>query len=123
VELLGVYDANGGLRGEVAYALGHLLGRRECALCDVTHSTIRRKPAWDAMVASLGMPLRLRHLTELTAAESAAVGAVGAPVVLLVEDGLIELLLDGAALRDAAGDVERFRAALEAALRIRQDRP
>ena len=44
VELVGVYAADGGLVGEVAYVVGHLLGRTECALCDVTHETLRRKP-------------------------------------------------------------------------------
>ena len=31
--LVGVYDADGGIRGEVAHVLGHLVGRTECALC------------------------------------------------------------------------------------------
>ena len=55
VELVGVYDADGGIRGEVSYVVGHLLHRRECALCDITH-TWRRKPAWDAMVGTPRCP-------------------------------------------------------------------
>ena len=41
--LIGVYDADGGLRGELAYVLGHLAGRAECALCDITHSAVRKE--------------------------------------------------------------------------------
>ena len=47
-ELIGVYNADGGLVGEATYLVGHLLGRTQCALCDVTHSPVRRKPAWES---------------------------------------------------------------------------
>ena len=79
---LGVYDADGGLFGEVAYVVGHLLGRTECALCDITHSW-RRKPEWDAMVARLDVPFDLAHRDEVTdAAALAVIGEAGLPVVL-----------------------------------------
>ena len=107
-ELLGVYDADGGLRGEAAYVVGKLLGRRHCGLCDITHSPLRRKPAWDAFVAGLEVPFRLRHLNELTAAEAQAVAAAGAPVVLAVEDGRFDVLVDSAAMDELGGDVDRF---------------
>ena len=32
MDLAMVYDADGGLVGEVRYVVGHLLGRAECAL-------------------------------------------------------------------------------------------
>jgi hypothetical protein len=119
MELLGVYDADGGLRGEVAYVVGHLLGRRECALCDVTHSPVRRKPAWDAMVEELGLTFRLRHRNELTVAERSVVERTGAPVVLVVDEVTIDVLLDARTLRRAEGDVVRFRTLLEEALAAR----
>ena len=79
---LGVYDADGGLVGELAYVLGHLLGRTECALCDITH-TWRRKPEWDAMAERLGVPFELAHRNEVTdAAALAAIADAGLPVVL-----------------------------------------
>jgi hypothetical protein len=37
IRLTGVYNANGGIMGELAYVLGHLVGARECNLCDITH--------------------------------------------------------------------------------------
>lgn len=119
VELLGVYDADGGLRGELAYLVGHLLGRRECALCDITHSPVRRKPAWDSMVAGLGLTFRLRHRNELTAAETSVVERVGAPVVLVVEGDDIDVLLDARTLQGADGDVVGFQTLLEEALAAR----
>ena len=83
MELLGVYDADGGLRGEATYVIGKLLRRRHCSLCDITHSPVRRRPEWVTMVVRLGVPFRLAHLNELSAAEAAVVEDVGAPVVLV----------------------------------------
>lgn len=81
-ELVGVYDADGGLLGEAAYVWGRLRGTRHCSLCDITHSPWRRKPAWDAMAARLSVPIRLLHRNELDAGLAAVVARVGAPVVL-----------------------------------------
>ena len=53
MDLAMVYDADGGLVGEVRYVVGHLLGRAECALCDITHGPVRRKQAFDELVADL----------------------------------------------------------------------
>ncbi len=41
VRLIGVYDADGTLRGELGYWVGARLGRRHCSLCDITHALRR----------------------------------------------------------------------------------
>ena len=116
VELLGVYDADGGLRGETAYVVGKLLGHRHCSLCDITHSPLRRRPQWDALVARLGVRFRLAHLNELAPEEREVVAEVGAPVVLLVTRGRLRPVLDRDALEGADGDVDRFGELLTKAL-------
>ena len=63
--LVGVYRADGGVRGELRYLAGHYLHGQICSLCDITHSPFRRKAAWDAGVAELGIPFDLLHLNEL----------------------------------------------------------
>ena len=75
VGLVGVYHARGGVRGEFAYAVGRLLGTSHCALCDITHATVGRKPAWDAMTARLGVPFELAHLDEVPGDVAAAIGS------------------------------------------------
>lgn len=50
VEVLGIYDADGGLRGEMSYVVGKLLGRAHCGLCDITHSAVRRRRAWHVLL-------------------------------------------------------------------------
>ena len=108
VRYLGVYDADGGIAGELRYVVGHLLGRAECALCDVTHSPVRRKRTWDAFVATLAVPFDLRHRNELTEAERAAVLPMGLPVVAAETDAGWRPLLDRVALEACAGDVDAF---------------
>jgi hypothetical protein len=113
VRYLGIYDADGGLAGELRYVIGHLLGTAECALCDITHSSVRRKPAWDRMVATLGVPFDLRHRNELTATEQAATATMTLPVVAAeLADGRLVEVLDAAALTACEGDPDRLRAAL-----------
>jgi hypothetical protein len=109
VRYLGVYDADGGLAGELRYVVGHLLGTAECALCDITHSPVRRKRSWDAMVAELDAPFDLRHRNELTEVETLALAAMGLPVVAAeLADGRWVELLGRDALDACDGDVDTF---------------
>lgn len=114
--LVGVYDADGGLRGEISYIVGHLLHRRECALCDITH-TWRRKPEWDAMAARLDVPIELRHRNEVDAETLAAAERAGLPVVLGRDaSGMWHPVLTREQLKEADGDVAAFERLLRAAL-------
>jgi hypothetical protein len=114
---LGVYDADGGIVGELRYVVGHVLGTTECALCDITHSPMRRKRAWDAMVARLDAPFDLRHRNALTDIEQRALAGVVLPVVAAeLADGTWTTLLDVEALRACDGDVDTFAARLAAAV-------
>jgi hypothetical protein len=113
VRYVGVYDADGGLAGELRYVVGHLLGTAECALCDITHSPVRRKPEWDRMVAALGVPFDLRHRNELDPPLTAALAGVELPVVVAERtDGAIEVVVDRGALAVCDGSVARFASVL-----------
>jgi len=114
--LVGVYDANGGLLGEAAYVWGKVRGTRHCALCDLTHGRVRRRPEWDRMVADLGVPVDLLHLNEMPADVRQAVAACGAPVVLARTGDGLEPLLVGAELDELDGSVARFGDLLRARL-------
>lgn len=117
LDVTGVYDADGGVRGELAYAVGHLVGSAECGLCDISHGRVRRKRSWDAMAARIEVPVILKHRNEIDEAEREAVKATGLPVVLgRLGDGRRVELLSPADLRSAHGSVEAFETALQAAL-------
>jgi hypothetical protein len=118
--LVGVYHADGGPLGEAKYVIGKLLGTAHCALCDITHSPVRRKPDWDRMVAGLGVPVELLHLNEMPPDVAAATARVGSPVVLArLSDGTVEPILRADELEVLGGSVEAFADALHAALAAR----
>ena len=115
--LVGVYRAEGSLRGELAYLVGKVLGTAHCALCDITHSPVRRKAAWDRMVQGLGVPFDLVHLDERDAATAAVVtGWDDSPAVLAEIDGRLVRVLGPDDLEAASADVERFERILREAL-------
>jgi hypothetical protein len=103
-----VYDADGGLRGELAYLVGTLRGNH-CALCDITHSGIRRKGAFDELTCSLSVPVEVVHRNEQSpeVARFTAANGGGAVVVAHTEAGL-KVLMDDRALTDCQGDVDAF---------------
>ena len=121
MDLAMVYDADGGLVGEVRYVVGHLLGRAECALCDITHGGVRRKEAFDALVAELeadGHRVEVHHRNEQTEAQA---GASAGHLPCIVARGRAEgdtwsILVDRRALEACAGDVAALRRTLATAL-------
>lgn len=116
VSYTGIYNADGGLVGEVRYVIGHLLGTAECALCDITHSPVRRKPEWDRFVARLGVPFIVRHRNELDAALATAVHGKTLPLIVAHRaDGTVTVVLAAEQLDGLGGSVVEFERALAAA--------
>jgi len=109
--LVGVYRADGGLRGELRYLAGHYFAGHSCSLCDITHSPFRRKRQWDAQVAELGIPFTLLHLNELDP-ETRLYVADDAPMVFGETPHLRVRLLEDADLTALHGDVHAFFALL-----------
>lgn len=114
-ELIGIYDADGGLRGELRYLLGRLRGTAHCSLCDVTHSRVRERDEFRTLRSSLPVPFTLLHRNELSA-ELRAVVDNRAPCVLARTDGALAEILDAPKLEACAGDIDTFNNSLHAAL-------
>jgi hypothetical protein len=112
--LVGVYDADGTVLGELAYVVGHALGRRSCSLCEITHGRLRRRPAFDEAVARLGVPVELLHRDEQPTA-LAALTRDRLPCVVAEGDGDQLVLLDRAALVACAGDPDALVTAVRSA--------
>lgn len=107
--LVGIYNADGGIVGELRYVIGHILGTAECALCDITHSPLRRKPEWDSMVARLGIPFSVLHRNELTEELEMALVDVELPcVVAELDTGDVVEIMSPKALGECGGSVEAF---------------
>ena len=110
--LIGVYKADGGIIGELSYFLGHLIGIRECSLCDITHSPFKKKGEFKRLENQLNqefdLDFRLVHMNERTERELAASAGREPCVLLAHEDGSLSMFLDFQELKAADGSVKSF---------------
>ncbi len=120
--LIGVYKADGGILGELAYFFGHLVGVRSCSLCDITHSPVKKKSAFKEfekrLLAERDIAFRLVHMNERTDAELAASRGREPCVLLQYEDGSISMFLDFVELKASRGSVRSFGKLVESRLNI-----
>ncbi|MFZ4719348.1 MAG: hypothetical protein ACOYMR_07970 [Ilumatobacteraceae bacterium] len=116
VRLVGVYDADHTLRGELSYWIGARLGRAHCSLCDITHGLFRQRADWK--VCREGIPVRFDtyHRDDQPDAVRAALAGVVPAVVAETSEGVV-LLLGPAELEACDGSPERLVAAVDAAVR------
>ncbi|MEZ5376217.1 MAG: hypothetical protein R2733_06835 [Acidimicrobiales bacterium] len=114
--LVGVYDADHTLRGEVAYWVGARLGRRHCSLCDITHGTIREKSAWTA--CRNGLPVEFVTFHRDDQPDSIREVLAGqAPAVLAETDRGPLLLVGPAGLAACDGSTDELVTAIEASVK------
>ena len=109
--MIGIYDADGGLRGELAYLTGRLLGVAHCALCDITHAGAGEKPGFRLLRGSLGLPVTTIHRNEQPPGLSEVTRDRLPCVVAETKDGY-ELILGRGELEACRGDVPCLEAAL-----------
>ena len=114
MKITGVYHADGSLLGELRYVLGKLRGTAHCALCDITHGSVRKKSSFRELEGSLGVPMELVHLDERSP-EIARFTEGRTPAVVGHTEGGLSMLLDPDQL-ELGGDVPRFRQALDDAV-------
>ena len=112
VRLVGVYDADSTLRGELAYWVGARLGRRHCSLCDITHGSVRQRPEWKACQAGLPVPFDTFHRNDQPDPVRAAAGGQSPVVVAQTDLDHIVLLAPGE-LDTCEGSIDRLVEAIE----------
>ena len=95
--LIGVYDADGTIRGELAYLIGRARGLAHCPLCDITHGRLRRRADFDDACRRLSVPLELCHRDEVD--ESVRVAARGSyPCIVGIGEAGAWVVMDRADL-------------------------
>ena len=110
--LVGVYDADSTLRGELTYWVGARLGRRHCSLCEITHGSVRQRPEWKVCQAGLPVAFDTFHRDDQPDRIRTAAGG-RAPVVVAETDGGHVLLLDPGDLEACDGSIDRLVTAIE----------
>jgi hypothetical protein len=122
IRLIGIYNADGGVVGELKYFFGHLVGVAKCELCDITHSPVRRRASWDRLASELkreyGLDFALKHLNERSEAETKASKSQEPCVLAEYPDGSLGMFLDRQELRVVGGNVDRFAKLVRARLTL-----
>ena len=116
VSLIGVYDADGTLTGEVRYWVGARFGRAHCSLCDITHGLFRAKPEWRSCVASLPVRFETFHRDDAPRDVLERFGD-SLPVVVARRGSELHVVLNDEQLEAVHGDVAAFLSALDASCR------
>jgi hypothetical protein len=100
--LVGVYHASGTPWGELSYWLKARVGAAHCALCDITHGSVREKAEWKQCRTRLPIPLETVHLDERDEALRAFTDGRTPCVVAATDDGFV-MLVDDAELAGCDG--------------------
>ena len=111
IGLVGVYDADSTLRGELTYWIGARLGRRHCSLCEITHGLVRQRSAWKQCQAGLPVPFETFHRNDQPE-PIRAITQDQAPVVVAVTDATSVLLLSPEELEACNGSIDILVAAI-----------
>ncbi len=114
--LIGVYDADGTLAGELSYFLRARVGRAHCALCDVTHGRVRERPEWRTRRAQLPVPFETYHRDDQPEVVRAAAHGLTPVVVGELSGGDVVVLLDPEAIERCDGEPEALIAAVQRAV-------
>ena len=114
MRLVGVYDADSTVRGELTYWVGARLGRRHCSLCEITHGSVRQRPEWKACQAGLPVPFDTYHRNDQPDPIRRSAGG-RAPVVVAATDAGHTLLLAPGDIEACNGSIERLVEAIEQA--------
>ena len=113
--LVGVYNAEGSLRGELSYWIAARFGRAHCGLCDITHGIARERSEWRSCRSGFPAPFETYHRDDQPLAVRVVTGGVLPAVVAETEVGYV-LLLGPDALDKCAGSIGQFTDALQSAM-------
>jgi hypothetical protein len=111
--LIGIYNADGGIVGELTYFFGHLVGVKNCSLCDISHSPVRKKNSFKQLERQLleehGIVVRMIHLNERNDQERRASEGREPCMILAYPDGSISMFLDATDLKALSGSVSSLK--------------
>jgi len=117
--LVGVYDADGSVLGELSYFVRARFGRAHCALCDITHGRVRERADWKACRERLPVPFITFHRDDQPSEVRDAGGDDAPAVIAETGRGRLVLLLGPAELEGCAGSPLRLLEAVDTAVQVR----
>ncbi|MBV7296023.1 hypothetical protein KRX51_08885 [Corynebacterium sp. TAE3-ERU12] len=108
-QLVGVYNANGGVMGELSYLKGKITGEAHCDLCDITHGlNPRGKASWRQKAQESPIPITTVHLNEMDSRTAAVMAHEDAPAIVLLDPEGDRVLINTAELAQCDKDPQRL---------------
>lgn len=111
VRLVGIYNADGTVLGELRYWIGARRGLAHCSLCDITHGSVLPKREWRACSDALSVPFETFHRNDQPDA-ARPISAAGLPVVLAETAVGMVCLLGPSDLERCQGDPQALVTAI-----------
>jgi hypothetical protein len=113
-KLIGVYDADATLLGEVSYWLGARFGLRHCSLCDITHSLFREKSQWrecqSRLESDLHVEIETFHRNDQPDDVRACIDGKYPAVVMRGDDGVASMFMNASEIEACGASPENFAA-------------
>lgn len=110
-ELIGVYDADATVWGELSYWAGARLGQRHCSLCDITHGLFSEKSSWRECRSQLPVQFITYHRNDQPDDVRACVGDRLPAIVARSNDG-VRMFVTTNELKACSGSPEALRVLL-----------
>ena len=112
IKLIGVYDADATLVGELSYWIGARFGARHCSLCDITHSLFREKSQWRECQSRLESDLHVEfetfHRNDQPEDVRACIDGKYPAVVMRGDDGKVSIFMNASEIDACGASPERF---------------
>ncbi|MBJ87067.1 MAG: hypothetical protein CL461_02410 [Acidimicrobiaceae bacterium] len=116
IRIVGIYNADGSILGELNFAIGKVTGKSDCGLCDLTHGwNPFGKPSWRNACSASTIDIELVHRDELTSVQNEVAGDLPAVIALL--DGTWRKLMSGEEISSFKGNSSGFLAEIERLVR------
>jgi hypothetical protein len=113
-KLIGVYDADATLLGEVSYWIGARFGVRHCSLCDITHSLFREKSQWrecqSRLESDLHVEIETFHRNDQPDDVRACIDGKYPAVVMRGDDGVVSMFMNASEIDACGASPENFAA-------------
>lgn len=111
-KLIGVYDADATLWGELSYWVGARFGVRHCSLCDITHLLFREKSQWlecqGKLNTELGVEFEAFHRNDQPEDARKCINGNYPAVVLRIAEGEVSLFMSASEIATCGASPEQF---------------
>ncbi|WP_288775173.1 hypothetical protein [uncultured Psychrobacter sp.] len=107
-KIIGIYNANGSLLGEMRYVFDKVFLKKHCALCDITHGmSYKAKRTWLEQAERFQIPIETLHLDEISN-DIRQVVADKVPCVVIVDRDSINIVMSSEELQACDSNQEQF---------------